>query len=629
MKFSTRIILTTTAIIVVMGLLTMISIHTVVQNALRRESSDKGLSLAQVTGESVANALLDGNWFVVQNTLDDLTANNPNLIFAYVIYPSETRVIHTLPTGFPADLLTANRLPFDQRASLRLLDTERGPVRDVAWRILDGLDAELHLGFSEQEIVRLVNQVTLIIAGLTFLGVLVGSVAALGLGRRITRPLEGLTAHALRLGQGHLDKTIDTARRDEIGDLARAFNQMARDLHTTITAMRRRNRELAALNAVATATSGPLDVQQALERALTQSLAALELSTGWVFLTNGGPPRLVTCVGLPAPVTHHALPGGFPDCLCGQVLRHGEPMMIQSLGEKCAAQGGVGLDGQPLRCHATVPVRAKGKILGVLSVASADPEQIGEEEMLLLEAVGRQMGVALENAQLWEELEAKERVRAELLAKVIRAQEEERKRIARELHDQTGQSLNALVFGLKTAEAILERDAARAGEVVARLRSAAADSVRELQTTIYDLRPSVLDDLGLIPALRWFAESRIQANGIAVTFDLRGPERRLPADIETALFRIAQEALTNVIKHASARHVHIVLDLGPEGVRLEIADDGIGFEVTQVFAVQGESERGLGLLGMRERAELLGGRWGVESRVGQGTRVHVEILVKR
>lgn len=625
MKFSTRIILTTTAIITVLGLLTMVSIYTVVQSELRRESSDKGVALAQVAAENVANALVDGDWLIVQNAVDDLTASNTNLIYAYVIYPSAARVIHTFPNGFPRDLLTANRLPTDQRSSLRLLETERGPVRDVAWRILDGFDAELHLGFSEQGIVASVNQVTLIIAALTFVGVLAGSITALGLGRRITYPLEQLTGHALRLGQGHLDETISPSRRDEIGDLARAFNQMARDLRATLDAMRRRNRELAALNAVATSTSAPLDVDQVLERALTQSLAALELNAGWVFLNDGTAPRLATSVGLPSPTTRGALADGFPHCFCGQVLHNGKPMMIRGLGERCAAYNGLGENGKPLACHATVPVMTKGKILGALSVASTDPERLGEEEILLLEAVGRQMGAALENARLWKELEAKERLRAGLLAQAIRAQEEERKRIARELHDQTGQSLNALVFGLKTAEVALEADEERARDVVARLKGAAADAVRELQSTIYDLRPSVLDDLGLIPALRWFADSRMRTNGITVSLEVRGIERRLFTDLETALFRIAQEALMNVIKHAHASHAQIGLIFEPQRVILEITDDGIGFDTAQVFDLGDDSGRGLGLLGMRERAELLGGHREVESRIGQGTRVRVEI----
>ena len=270
---------------------------------------------------------------------------------------------------------------------------------------------------------------------------------------------------------------------------------------------------------------------------------------------------------------------------------------------------------------------AKGKILGVLSVASTDPQQIGEEEMLLLESVGRQMGVALETARLWQELEAKERMRAETLAKAIRAQEDERKRIARELHDQTGQSLNALVFGLKTAEAVLESDEENARQVVARLKGAAADAVRELQNTIYDLRPSVLDDLGLIPALRWFAESRVEAAGIVVSLEVSGFERRLFSDLETTLFRVAQEALTNVVKYASASHVQIVLGFEPQGVTLQISDDGSGFDAAQVFDARDDSGRGLGLLGMRERAELLGGTLTIESKQGAGTCVRVEIPI--
>jgi signal transduction histidine kinase len=314
----------------------------------------------------------------------------------------------------------------------------------------------------------------------------------------------------------------------------------------------------------------------------------------------------------------------FPECGCLEVLTTGQPRIIQPR-EGCTIWGASTPEGRSLCCHGTVPVLAGEKVLGVLSVASTDSEGFESGTFTLLEAVGRQIGIVLDNAHLWAELQDKERLRSELLARAIHAQEDERRRIARELHDETGQAMNAMVFGLKAAETALENDPGHAQEVIARLKAAASDNVRELQGIIYDLRPSVLDDLGLIPALRWFAESRLEPAGIEVQWEISGAERRLEPEVETALFRIGQEAMTNALRHAEPHRVRLCLDFSPRSVTLCVSDDGEGFEVESVLAHRDESGRGLGLLGMRERVELLGGSFAVESAPGAGAKVQAQV----
>jgi len=145
--------------------------------------------------------------------------------------------------------------------------------------------------------------------------------------------------------------------------------------------------------------------------------------------------------------------------------------------------------------------------------------------------------------------------------------------------------------------------------------------VKELQDVIYDLRPSLLDDLGLCRALRWYTQERLQSRGVRVMLD--APETlRLPPDAETTLFRIAQEATTNVIKHAQARQMGVTLDATPERVRMEIWDDGVGFDPRAALAGE-NGRRGWGLLGMQERVALLGGEFTVESQPGAGSRLTV------
>lgn len=188
-----------------------------------------------------------------------------------------------------------------------------------------------------------------------------------------------------------------------------------------------------------------------------------------------------------------------------------------------------------------------------------------------------------------------------------------------------GQSLNALVLGLNAIGTALEQAPEQAPTLVRRLKVSASDTVRELQDVIYDLWPSVLDDLGLVRALRWYAQERLESQGIRVAFVVPESLPRLPAEVETALFRIGQEALGNVCRHAAATAVVVRLDHDGHRVWMEIEDNGRGFAMEQVLRRDGVRHAGWGLLGMQERATLFGGRVHIDSVPGQGTRVMVEV----
>lgn len=225
-----------------------------------------------------------------------------------------------------------------------------------------------------------------------------------------------------------------------------------------------------------------------------------------------------------------------------------------------------------------------------------------------------------------EELRRISEERGHLLERTITAQEEERKRIARELHDEWAQTLAALTVNLDQASKALPEELAWHREQLERTHAVTVDAVKALRRLILDLRPAMLDDLGLIPAIRWYAESRLETNGMMVEFHASGLQRRLSPAVETALFRISQEAITNIAKHAQASQATIHLEFQTDRVALSIQDDGRGFDVGGVLRGEGLS-RGLGLLGMRERATLLGGILHIRSRPSRGTRIQVEVPV--
>ncbi len=264
------------------------------------------------------------------------------------------------------------------------------------------------------------------------------------------------------------------------------------------------------------------------------------------------------------------------------------------------------------------------------AIVSRRDDEVGELA-LSFETMRVELKAHLEERQRWEEeLERKVRERTRevnlLLGKVISAQEEERKRVARELHDETAQALASLLVGIQTAADALPESPAEAKAALARLNPQATKTLQEMRKMILDLRPSALDDLGLVSAIRWYVENTLESKGVAVTCTVSGKEQRLPGLRETALFRMAQEAVNNVARHAQARNARVQLRFANRKVVLDVEDDGQGFDVQEVVASTDET-RGLGLLGMKERAALFGGSVQVESRPGGGTQVHIEVPV--
>jgi signal transduction histidine kinase len=284
--------------------------------------------------------------------------------------------------------------------------------------------------------------------------------------------------------------------------------------------------------------------------------------------------------------------------------------------------------------YVTRPLEDLARAMGRLAAGSLDePVTVSRSDEIGIlgrsfELMRAQLKRAAEERDRFEQqLEARVRQRTDqvrtLLGRVIHAQEEERRRLARELHDDTAQTVATVLVHVGTLRDTLSAGQERLREVLDRTLAQGARTLADLRRVIADLRPTALDDLGLIPALRGYAEERLAAARVKLAFDVVGSPRRLDPPIETALFRILQEAVSNIAKHAGATTATIHFDFQPAWLVVTVADDGRGFEPHH--AATDGSWAGLGLEGMQERAELVGANLEINSRIGAGTTVRVEV----
>lgn len=370
-------------------------------------------------------------------------------------------------------------------------------------------------------------------------------------------------------------------------------------------------RELELLNAIAGALNRLTNVRESVQEALRLVGRLLGVESGWVFLRQGDGATLAASFGRAAQLVVNASPGESGDCHCLRMLAEDRlPPAANAVECQRMARAGIAHTR-----HATVPVRVGARTLGLMNLVLPGRRTFSERELQMVSTVGHQIGLAVERGSLFDEVAAKERARGELLDKLISAHEDERRRIARELHDEAGQALTALIVNLELAAQ--EESPERVRAHIVQLRDLAERTLAEIRRLIYDLRPSILDDLGLVAALRWYAKSLLDPRGISWSLTVSGLAGRLPPSMETVVFRLVQEALANVQRHSRATAVTVSLALAGRELRVRIEDNGQGFDVQRIRTAG--SDGGFGLIGMRERVELVGGHWEAHSRPGAGT----------
>jgi two-component system, NarL family, sensor kinase len=375
--------------------------------------------------------------------------------------------------------------------------------------------------------------------------------------------------------------------------------------------LRRRNRELSILNTVARDLNRALDLEATLSTALQHVAELLDLETGWIWLLDeeAGDYYLAAQQSLPPALTEHPeRMAGSAYCYCLDTYKSGDLEGAANVNVvTCSRLWGLVESTDGLRYHASIPLYAHGKKLGMLNVASGAWKKLSAEELDLLHTLGDLLAIAVERARLF--------ARSAELGAV-----EERSRLARELHDTVAQRLTGVALQLESADALLQAGAerVRVQASVQRALGLTRASLEEARQAVQDLRAVPLQGRSLAEALAELVDEARRAGPLEVELSVRGA-RPLGPRLEVGLYRIAQEALANVARHASARRAAVLLELSPERIGLVVEDDGRGFEPGRVASGR------FGLVGLGERARLLGGSLRIESEPGRGTRVSVTI----
>ena len=428
-----------------------------------------------------------------------------------------------------------------------------------------------------------------------------------------------ITAFPLRDGNGNVTAIVEL-KRDVTAE---------RELESQLL---RRHHQLLALSHISSAISGLQDLDTILKTTLDSVLKLINSDIGGILFLDEETNTLYYRVqrGLSAKYAEEMrMPIG--EGIAGSVASSGEPIILEDISKDPRAACPDLVSSEGLKGFASIPLKTKDRVIGVMNIASHVAKRFAADDVSLLSSIGDYLGTAIEQARLYDRLtRASERYQT-LLQHALTAQEQERKRIARELHDETSQAITSLTLSLQAIMGMAEMKGIGDKEFLDTLKATHSYAVyagNEIIKLMKELRPTLLDELGMPAAIHRYAKDTLQAKGINVTAEFTGADRRFPPEVEVTLFRVAQGLIGNILEHSEAKNASIKLECNASECVLRIEDDGVGFDVSELTRVD-PSGRGAGVFTMKERVSLVGGHCRIESRPGRGTRVVAKVPVTR
>lgn len=491
------------------------------------------------------------------------------------------------------------------------------------YRWLPDLNVVLAVEQDTAEAFQAVSTNTLVNLVIALIALVLAIVAALYMTQNIANPIAELASTASQIAQGDLERVAEVAREDEVGALARAFNSMTaqlrdlinsleqrvmdrtRDFQEANTALEQRALQLETSAQVGREITSILDIDVLLNRVVELIHSAFGYYHVQVFLLNDDVKQLIMEASSRNRAVQHNIIDMREKSINVEAVQTGRTQVVSDVFKSSSFLFDEKLP--ETRSELVAPLKVGDRVIGTLDVHASRSNAFAEEDILVLQSLGDQIAVAIENARLYD--------KSKELAVL-----EERNRLARELHDSVTQSLYSLVLFTEGWRRMVRNDGAdKVEEYLSRIGEIAQQALKEMRLLILELRPPVLEQEGLVGALQKrldAVEKRVGISARVVMEDFI----EVPAPLEEALYRIAQEALNNSLKHAKATKETVRIFVKDENIILEVVDDGRGFDTEAI-----EHRGGMGLLNMGERARHVGGSFSIESTIGKGTIVKVSV----
>nr|WP_239094039.1 histidine kinase [Bacillus sp. B15-48] len=588
------------AVIILVTINSLFSIRHSITETLSKQLDDRVSSIGSDVAAKSSDLLLTNNIYALQKLVNDTKSNNNDIEYVFILNERGRPIVHTYGQEKISKELKGINQAKEEAVNLVMFDSEKGTIRDVAVPIGREFFGTARVGLREDSLKQAINDVTTQMFSTMFIGLVLSFLIVHGLTSVITLPITKLVNSTKRVSKGDFTSRINNFPNDEIGKLTRSFNTMLDDLEKERNTKEKyfneivtQNRELTLLNSIPANITSMEELKIELRKLIKHIVQELSLNSAFIHI------RLSNKVEI-----------------------------ISEFKEKCLIERN--FDGDEQRCvcesnemkiNNSFPLFIKEDYCGKVQICNS--KTLDPYTVKILKSISNQLSVTFENIQLWEEVKNKEKIRQKLLEKIMSVQEEERKRIARELHDETSHSLSSMLLGLKVLQEA-STDEARE-EQIRKLRKLTQATIEEVHDLAWQLRPSILDKFGLKVAIERYLEEFRNKYPVELDLIINGIDTiRLRPEIETAIFRIVQESLTNILKYANASSVSVIIVKNQHLISVMVEDDGVGFLVDEVLNKE-PSKYNLGLRGMQERISLLGGTFNIEAAPHEGTSIMVKI----
>ncbi|OIJ12540.1 hypothetical protein BKP37_14025 [Anaerobacillus alkalilacustris] len=593
------------AIIFLITIISLIGVRISITETLTQQLDERVKSIGSDVASKSSDLLLTNNIYALQKLVNDTIQNNRDIEYVFILNENGRTVVHSYEDVYiSTELLHVNEVDKDDLHNLVMFDTEKGIIRDVAVPIVKGFGGTARVGLRSDSLDQALQDVTQQMFVTMLIVLMLSLLIVLGLTRVITYPITQLVNLTKQVAKGDFSSRIHNFSNDEIGKLTHSFNSMLENLEKARNEKEKyykevltRNRELTLLNNISANIKTVEELRNVLEKFVENLVSELSLNSALIQIKVDN--------------NYETFFNSKENCLV-------EFELLNKQNSHCLCTS------TEKKVNNSLPLIVKEQNVGKIEICSL--KELDPYSVKIIKSICNQLSVTIENIQLWQELRKKEKVRQMLLGKVMTVQEEERKRIARELHDETSHSLSSILLGLKVLQEVDDENQRQ--REITKLRNLAHQTIEEVHDLAWQLRPSILDKFGLKVAIERYTDEFKKKYPVEFDLILKGIEKeRLRPEVETAIFRVVQESLTNILKYANATSVSVIIMKNGQMISVIIEDDGIGFQVEEVLN-KDPSKYNLGIRGMQERVSLIGGTFNIESEIDEGTAVMVKIPLK-